>query len=188
MGGWKLRISKRSDNFFDLLGGLGVADVTFDSSTTNNKTAVAIDRPAVTLCLGAAFEFGRAQIGIFTGWDLVTDKIARESGWAYQNTPWVSIGIGLQIIGSNTSSKNNKPDLLQKSNTYQHDTKLGIGPKGKIRRETNSDSIPLLSDPNAAVAPVPAPAPAVAPAPVVVASAPAPILNTKTFARTRRTQ
>ncbi len=70
--GAKIRLSKYSSNFINLLLGTSISTITLDSFNTKGRIAgqpitnIAVFSPS----LGAVFEFGKAQAGIFYGWDI----------------------------------------------------------------------------------------------------------------------
>ncbi len=109
-GGIKNRISKYSSNFINILLALNVSTNDLDSFSTNGKISgqpiknIATFSPAI----GFVFEFGKAQVGIFYGVDLMSKSNRNKFDWIYHNKPWLSIGFGFSILGKE-GSVNNTP-------------------------------------------------------------------------------
>lgn len=103
--GARFRLSPyTTHNFFNILGSFGITHLPLDSIQTQGVINQTSDRAAVTLSLGSVFEFSNAQIGIFIGWDYVSDNELLR--WRYQGKPWLSIGLGYSILsrGSNNTT------------------------------------------------------------------------------------
>lgn len=104
--GAKIRISKYNPNYINLLFGASLSTVTLDSFSTHGKVAgqpitnIAVFSPS----LGAVLEFGKAQAGIFYGWDFLNKSNQEKYGWVYNKKPWISIGFGFTIFSIDTKS------------------------------------------------------------------------------------
>jgi hypothetical protein len=109
-GGIKNRISKYSPNYINALIALNISTSDLDSFSTKGKVAgqpiknVATFSPA----LGIVFEFGKAQIGIFSGVDLMSKANRNKFDWIYHGKPWISLGFGISILGKEGDNKKAK--------------------------------------------------------------------------------
>jgi hypothetical protein len=119
-GGIKNRISKYSSNYINILVALNISTNDLDSFSTRGKLTgqpiknIATFSPA----LGFVFEFGKAQVGIFYGVDLMSKSNRNKFDWIYHNKPWLSIGFGFSILGKEGSSNNTpKSDNGQQSSS-----------------------------------------------------------------------
>jgi len=105
--GVKIRLSKFSSNYINILIGTSISTISLDSFSTKGKvtgqplTNIAVFSPS----LGAVFEFGKAQAGIFYGWDILNKSTQSKYEWIYNKRPWLSIGFGFSIL--NVDSKSN---------------------------------------------------------------------------------
>lgn len=105
--GLRWRMTNYSDNYFNLLIGIGITSVTLDSLSTYGKIRKATDRPALTPSLGFVFEFhNNIQMGLFIGMDYISSK--ENIRWRYQGEPWLSIGLGYTILSKQGSSVEKK--------------------------------------------------------------------------------
>lgn len=104
--GAKMRISKYNPNYLNLLFGASISTVSLDSFSTNGKvigqplTNIAVFSPS----MGAVFEFGKAQAGVFYGWDILNKSTQSKYTWIYNRKPWISIGFGFAIFSINSQS------------------------------------------------------------------------------------
>lgn len=110
--GAKMRISKYNPNYVNFLFGASIATVSLDSFSTGGRisgqplTNIAVFSPS----LGVVFEFGKAQAGIFYGWDFLNKATQSRYNWIYDRKPWISIGFGFSIFSVNgTSSSQSDP-------------------------------------------------------------------------------
>lgn len=101
MAGARWRLSHRNPHFFNLVGGFGLTSVTLDSASTDGKVRQSSDRASFTLSVAGLFEFKKAQVGVFIGWDWIT---AKEPAWRYQGKTWISVGIGYALYKRNKES------------------------------------------------------------------------------------
>lgn len=86
---------------FSALLGLGVSSVTLDSFFTNGKTRNKQETLAFTPSIGVMLEFGNAQIGVFTGIDMLSSTNPIFDNYIYKNKPWISVGFGYAIFTGN---------------------------------------------------------------------------------------
>ena len=86
---------------FSGLLGIGVSGVTLDSFSTNGKVRNRQETQAFTPSLGFMLEFGNAQVGVFTGIDMLSGSNPIFDSYVYRNKPWVSIGLGYSIFTGN---------------------------------------------------------------------------------------
>jgi len=101
--GAKFPLSNYKDISLNVIGGINIANITLDSLSTNGMIEDVPDtEPAFTPSLGVVFEFSKAQIGLYLGWDLLSGK--EKDIWIYQGKPWISIGVGTSIFTSPTNS------------------------------------------------------------------------------------
>ena len=113
--GIKMKISHYSPNYLNFLFGASISSVTLDSFSTGGKVPgqplnnIAAFSPS----FGAVFEFGRAQAGIFYGWDLIGKSTQSKYSWIYNGKPWISIGFGFSILS--ITSKSNESSAAQTS-------------------------------------------------------------------------
>lgn len=110
--GMRFRLNNYSENFGNVLVGLGVTSVTLDSASTEGTILKTEDRPALTPSLGFLLEFNTVQVGLFTGIDYISDNSA--TNWNYHGKPWVSLGLGYTILTRQSKSKS-KEDGKQSS-------------------------------------------------------------------------
>lgn len=83
---------------FSGLIGLGVSSVSLDSFSTRGYTKTRQETLAFSPSIGIMLEFGSAQIGIFTGIDMLSSTNPIFDNYIYKNQPWVSIGLGYSIF------------------------------------------------------------------------------------------
>lgn len=106
--GAKMRISKYNPNYVNFLFGASISTVSLDSFSTGGRisgqplTNIAVFSPS----LGVVFEFGKAQAGIFYGWDFLNKATQSRYHWIYDRKPWISIGFGFSIFSINGTSSN----------------------------------------------------------------------------------
>lgn len=102
VAGARFRLSPYTNtNFFNVVTGFGVTHITLDSLNTKGNIMQTSDRPAITLSFGGVLEFSNAQIGLFVGWDYISQN--EQIKWEYQGKPWLSIGLGYTILTHNSN-------------------------------------------------------------------------------------
>jgi hypothetical protein len=47
-------------------------------------------------------EFSNAQVGIFTGIDMLSSNNSNFDSYIYKNKPWISIGLGYSIFSASS--------------------------------------------------------------------------------------
>ena len=111
--GVKIRISRVNANFVNLLVGTSISTVTLDSFNTKGKlNAQPLNNiAAFSPSLGLVFEFGKAQAGLFYGWDFLNKSTQVKYDWVYNKKPWISIGFGFSIL--NIDGKSEKQPARQ---------------------------------------------------------------------------
>jgi hypothetical protein len=82
---------------FSGLIGLGVSSVSLDSFSTRGATKSRQETLAFSPSIGVMLEFGSAQIGLFTGIDMLSSANPIFDSYIYKNQPWISIGLGYSI-------------------------------------------------------------------------------------------
>lgn len=97
--GYKWGFNKKKSHYFNLLLGVGITSVSVDSLSSGGFVNKSTELGAFSVSVGCLFEFEKIQAGLFWGVDLM----GREAGdkWVYQSMPWLSIGIGYQILSDN---------------------------------------------------------------------------------------
>jgi hypothetical protein len=108
--GAKFRLSNYSPNYINLLLGASISTVSLDSFNTGGRIP---GQPlnniaAFSPTLGIVFEFGRAQAGVFYGWDLLSKSTQAKYGWIYNKKPWISFGFGFSIFNIDSKSQSEK--------------------------------------------------------------------------------
>ncbi len=104
--GIKKRLSPYNPNFINFLFGASIGTVDLDSFNTKGAVAgqplnnMAVFSPS----LGIVFEFGKAQAGVFYGWDFLTKANQVKYGWIYNKKPWISVGFGFSIFNIDSKS------------------------------------------------------------------------------------
>lgn len=102
--GIKWRFDPYQQYYFNVLGGIGVTTVAADSLSTRGVLQEDNLRlGAFTISYGILVEFNNFQIGAFVGHDYVGKAISIKgvSAWDYQGKPWLSVGLGYQIMSRN---------------------------------------------------------------------------------------
>jgi hypothetical protein len=90
---------------FSALLGMGVSSVSLDSFSTSGKIRNRQEALAFTPSMGVMIEFGNAQVGIFTGIDMLSSNNSNFDSYIYKNKPWISIGLGYSIFSASSSKK-----------------------------------------------------------------------------------
>lgn len=99
--GVKYTLNQDKQAALDFLIGVGVSSVTIDSFSTKGKIQKNQDLLAFTPSFGVVIEMGNAQVGIFAGFDFISNANEIKYGWIYQAKPWVSFGIGYSMFSFN---------------------------------------------------------------------------------------
>lgn len=108
--GIKMRMSPYNPNFINILIGTSISTISLDSFSTKGKvtgqplTNIAVFSPSI----GVVFEFGRAQAGVFYGWDILNKATQSQYGWIHNKKPWLSVGFGFSIFNINSNSSNSQ--------------------------------------------------------------------------------
>ena len=102
--GAQFPLSHVRDISLNVVGGLHITHVTLDSFSTEG-TVLDIggdSEPAISPALGIVFEFQKAQVGLYVGWDYLSTE--DKKNWIYQGKTWFSIGVGTSIFNSSPSA------------------------------------------------------------------------------------
>lgn len=104
-GGAKKRISSYNPTYLNFLFNIGISSVSIDSLSTKGRIKQPSDLAALTTALGVVFENHAFQFGLFYGWDRLSANDFTRTNWEYQRKPWISLGIGLQILSKEEKTK-----------------------------------------------------------------------------------
>ncbi|TAE33419.1 MAG: hypothetical protein EAZ91_02060 [Cytophagales bacterium] len=104
-GGGKVRISGYNPTYLNLLVNVGISSVSLDSLSTKGKIRQPADAAALTTALGVVLETHAFQFGLFVGTDRLSANDFRRSAWEYNRKPWISLGLGYQILSKEDRSK-----------------------------------------------------------------------------------
>lgn len=104
--GCAYRYSKKQELSVGLLVGVGLSNIQIDSANTKGKISNTNDALSFTFSIGFVMEFGHAQVGIFTGLDMLNATTQQKYDWHYMGKPWFSFGIGYSLFSFNVN--NNK--------------------------------------------------------------------------------
>lgn len=104
MGGGSFAFNNNFRTSF--LIGVGLSDVTIDSTNTEGKQIESINASALTLSMGIVFQFKAVQAGIFVGVDNLSDS--NKYNWNGHGKPWIGIGIGLSIYSESSNAEEGK--------------------------------------------------------------------------------
>lgn len=98
--GLRFLIQPRTNIYFNTLLGMGVSSITLDSATTSGRILKTAEVLAFTPSFGGVLEFGNAQVGFFTGLDILPSLNPETEDWIYKNKLWLSFGIGFSLYGA----------------------------------------------------------------------------------------
>ena len=99
--GVKYTLNQDKQAAIDGLIGVGISSVSLDSFTTHGMTLKNVDLMAFTSSVGVVLELGNAQVGLFVGFDFISNENHIRYNWIYQAKPWVSFGIGFSMFSFN---------------------------------------------------------------------------------------
>ena len=99
--GMKYSFTEKQNTSIDALFGVGISSITIDSFSSSNKSILKSDVLAFTSSFGIVLEFGKARLGIFTGFDFLSIDHQQQSEWIYKNKPWLSFGVGYSLFSFN---------------------------------------------------------------------------------------
>jgi hypothetical protein len=105
-GGVKTRLSSYNPTYLNLMYNIGISSITADSLSTKGRIKQPSDIAALTTAIGLVFETHAFQFGLFYGWDRLSANDHKRTQWEYHRKPWVSLGIGLQILSKEEKGKN----------------------------------------------------------------------------------
>ena len=93
--------------------GIGISSITLDKAAVNTDTAGVASTnslAALTLSYGLMVQYDKIQLGLFIGWDRISNLNNNTYGWKYQGNPWISIGLGYSIFSTSTTTQEKKSD------------------------------------------------------------------------------
>ena len=99
--GGKYSFTEKQNTAVDGLIGIGISSLSIDSSSAQKSTNESNELLAFTSSLGLVLEFGNAQLGIFIGFDLISNTNQKKYDWIYKNKPWLSFGVGYSLFSFN---------------------------------------------------------------------------------------
>ena len=99
--GVKYTLNQEKQAAVDCLIGVGISSVSVDSFATHGRTIKNVDLLAFTSSIGIVLELGNAQVGVFLGFDFISNENKIKYDWIYQGKPWVSFGIGFSMFSFN---------------------------------------------------------------------------------------
>ena len=82
----------------NVLLGIGLSQNTIDSASTRGALKGVSDVLTFTPSIGFVVEFGQAQLGLFSGWDVMSRNNDYQRTWIYSRQPWIAFGIGYSIF------------------------------------------------------------------------------------------
>jgi len=89
--------------------GISLANIQLDTSSVRQNAELLTKTNnfgAISLSVGAVFQFEKVQAGIFMGCDRLSNNNDKTFDWKYQGTPWISIGFGYSIFSPQNSTPN----------------------------------------------------------------------------------
>jgi len=93
-GGFRFRGRKNFNHFF--LASVLFGSVKFTTANTRNNISEETNEFSVTPSIGYVLDFGKAQVGFFTGIDIASGSAYKS--WIYKNRPWIGFNIGVSIF------------------------------------------------------------------------------------------
>jgi len=93
--------------------GIGISSITLDKAAVNTDTGAigsTNSLAALTLSYGFMVQYDKVQLGVFIGWDRISNLNNNTYGWKYQGNPWISIGLGLSIFSTSNNTQLQKND------------------------------------------------------------------------------
>lgn len=97
--GYKQGLSRFKPYFINFLFATGVSSISAFPENTGGAVTSTTDVAGLTTSLGIILEMDKIQLGVFSGIDMVPKSPAKV--WTYQGAPWLSVGIGFQMISWN---------------------------------------------------------------------------------------
>jgi hypothetical protein len=92
---------------YGLVGG-SIGNVKLTSTNTNNKLTEDANEFAFTPTVGVVLDFKVAQLGLFSGIDILSGSGYKS--WVYKGRPWIGMGIGVSIFKKESTNKNKNQD------------------------------------------------------------------------------
>ncbi|MDX2247144.1 MAG: hypothetical protein SF052_10230 [Bacteroidia bacterium] len=97
--GYKQGLSRFKPYFINFLFATGVSSISAFPENTGGAVASTTDVAGLTTSLGLILEMDKIQLGVFSGIDMVPKAPGKV--WTYQGAPWLSMGIGFQMLSWN---------------------------------------------------------------------------------------
>ncbi|MEZ4776405.1 MAG: hypothetical protein R3D00_24735 [Bacteroidia bacterium] len=97
--GYKQGLSRFNPYFINFLFATGVSSISAFPENTGGAITSTTDVAGLTTSLGIILEMDKIQLGVFSGVDMVPKSPGKV--WTYQGAPWLSVGIGFQMISWN---------------------------------------------------------------------------------------
>jgi hypothetical protein len=89
--------------FIDIYSGISITTVPVDNETTNGVITSPTNAAALTPTFGIIKELGKAQVGVFLGFDFLSRNLG--DNWIYQGRRWFGIGVGVNIFDVSTGAE-----------------------------------------------------------------------------------
>ena len=99
--GIKYNTIEKQNASIDAIVGLGISTISIDSFSSKGKVISPIDLLSFSPSFGIVLEFGNAQVGLFCGFDFISNANQIKYDWIYKNKPWLSFGIGYSLFSFN---------------------------------------------------------------------------------------
>lgn len=104
--GYRKRTNSIKDNFWSFLLNLGLSVNNLDNESIRTQGVTPVDNIAsLSLGAGTIFSASKAQIGLFVGYDFLSQSNWIKYRWIYNKRFWVGIGIGINIFDNEPSDK-----------------------------------------------------------------------------------
>lgn len=110
--GFRIKVSNTGFDFINILGGINIGATNINSDTAEVQTET--NAGILTPFLGAVYEYKDFELGLFYGWDHISGSVGRT--WVYQGKPWLGVGIGYKVFGTqpSTTVERNKQERKDK--------------------------------------------------------------------------
>lgn len=105
--GARFQLSNYQDIAMNIVSGLHITHITLDSLNTKGRLESSDNQTAAALspAIGVVFEFSKAQVGTYLGWDFISGST--KDNWVYQGKTWFSIGVGISLFNVTSVSPKN---------------------------------------------------------------------------------
>lgn len=113
--GPRWRMTSYRDYYINWLFAFNVNIATIDSASSGGKVRQTTDKGALGAATGVVFDFNGPQVGVFLGWDWLSNRDKIATNWRYQGKPWISAGLGFTIFTRNPTSSAIQPTTQKSS-------------------------------------------------------------------------